>query len=296
MLSHGAKLMRILPRIFAPSLLAAAALTMVPAIARANLVTNGTFTSITYTGTPALTTKFGQFGNNGGPATGATLTVGSWDTSGYNFVYAPGTADSGTSAAGANAGAPNQAPGQFNAPNGYGSTYLWGANNGGAGVIKPIPSGGNFVAADGAYETGAITQSVTGLTVGKVYQLSFYWAGAQQQSFDGATTDAWQVSLLSAGGQGQTFTTTAINVPTHGFTGWFLQTFNYTATSTSETLSFLAQGTPSGQPPFSLLGGVSLDLVPEFSHWSVFAGFGALCMVVETFRRRRGTLASGTVG
>jgi hypothetical protein len=44
----------------------------------------------------------------------------------------------------------------------------------------------------------------------------------------------------------------------HGFSGWQLQTFDFTANSTSELLSFLAVGTPTGVPPFALLDGVSL--------------------------------------
>jgi hypothetical protein len=237
-----------------------------------------------------LTTLFGQFGSDSGatpPATGSTLTVANWDTSGYNFVYAPGTADSGTSAAGANAGKPNQAPGQFTvttgANKGYGNTYMWGSNNGGASTLPATdPAGGNFVAADGAYEQGAITQTVTGLTVGKTYQLTFYNAAAQQQGFDGATTEKWTVTLGS-----QAFTTPTINLAAHSFSGWSQVTFYYTATATSETLSFLAAGTPNGEPPFSLLGGVDLEPVPDFSNWMVFAGFGAVCMAFEVGRRRR---------
>jgi len=244
----------------------------------ANLVQNGTFTGVTYSGTLPLPTKYGQFGTG----TGSTLTVPHWGTTGYNFVFTPGTADVGTSA-GANTGSPNEAPGQYNASNGYGSTYIWGSNNGGS-VTLPLtdPAGGNFVAADGAYETGAITQTITGLTVGYMYLLKFYWAGGQQEGYTTATTEAWQVSLGS-----QTFTTGTASIVAGGFSGWMVQTFKYTATSTSETLSFLAVGTPSGQPPFALLGGVDLEVIPEFSNWTVFAGFGAVCTVFEVARRRR---------
>lgn len=244
---------------------------------------------MTYSGSlPFSTTLYGQFGTG----TGSTLTVPSWTTSGYNFVYAPGTADAGTSANGANSGKPNEAPGQYNAPNGYGSTYLWGSNNGGASSLPATsPAGGNFIAADGAFEVGAISQTITGLTAGKVYALSFYWAAAQQQGFDGATTENWQVTLGT-----QSFTTPTTNLTAHSFSGWIQQTFNYTATSATETLSFLAQGTPTGQPPFVLLGGVTLDVVPEFSNWMVFAGFGLACTGVEGVRRRRRLSTSLSAG
>ena len=58
----------------------------------------------------------------------------------------------------------------------------------------------------------------------------------------------------------------------------------FTAQSTSQVLSFIAQGGPQGQPPFALLGGVSLQIttpVPwEMDALSVvgstmcFLGFG----------------------
>jgi hypothetical protein len=47
----------------------------------------------------------------------------------------------------------------------------------------------------------------------------------------------------------------------HDFTGWYSETFDYTATSTTEVLSFMADGTPNGEPPFALLDGVSLNNV-----------------------------------
>jgi hypothetical protein len=252
-------------------------LALVPGV-RANLVQNGNFASVTYSGTLPLTTVYGQFGTG----TGSTLAVANWTTSGYNFLYAPNTADVGTTA-GANAGSPNEAPGQYNASNGYGSTYMWGSNNGGTVTLPSTdPAGGNFIAADGAYEVGAISQTITGLKVGDMYRLTFYWAAAQQQGYTTATTEAWQVSLGS-----QTFSTGTYSLPAKGFSGWMQQVFVYTATNATETLSFLAIGTPNGQPPFVLLGGVDLTVVPEFSNWMVFAGFGVACTVFEVRRRRR---------
>lgn len=247
--------------------------------ASANLVLDPTFTGVTYSGTtPGLTTLYGQFGTE----TGSTLTVANWSTSGYNFVYAPGTGDIGSSAAGANSGQPKEAPGQYNY-NGYGNTYMWGPNNGSAnGLPSTDPVGGNYIAMDGAYEVAAISQTITGLTVGQVYALKFYWAAAQQQSFTGATTENITATLGS-----QSFTTTTYDLTSEGFSGWMQQTFDFTATSTSETLSFLAAGTPSGEPPFTLLGGVDLELVPDSSNWMGFLGFGAVCIVFQGLRRRQ---------
>lgn len=243
--------------------------------ASANLVQNGNFTSVTYSGTTTgLTTLYGQFGTG-------YLTVSNWSTNGYNFVYAPGTADVGTQAAGANPGAPKEAPGEYNVGN-YGNTYMWGTNNGGNNAITNSPAGGNFIAMDGAFETAAVSQTITGLKVGQMYQLTFYWAAAQQESFTGNTTDAIQVTF-----GGQTFTTGTYSLAAKSFSGWMLQKFNFTATSTSQTLSFLAIGTPTGQPPFALVSGVDLEAIPEISSPLVLAGFGVFCIAGEAWRRRK---------
>ncbi len=233
--------------------------------ARANLVQDADFTGVTYSGTASLPSpQYGQFGTE----TGSELTVANWTTGGFNFVYAPGTADVGTYS-GANSGDPQEAPGQYNAPNGYGRHLPCGARTTAALDTLPLtdPAGGNFVAADGAYETGAISQVITGLTVGNMYRLQFYWAGAQQQSLQHATTEAWQVSL-----GGQTIETATTSIPAKGFSGWMQQTFVYTATNATETLSFLAVGTPNGQPPFSLLGGVDLSAHPGVLELDGFRG------------------------
>jgi len=281
--------------------------------ASANLVTDGNFTGVTYSGTSPMTTLFGQFGSGyTGTTPTPTLTVSGWTTAGYNYVYAPNTADFGTTT-GSNAGAPNQAAGQFNITKTvgrrvytYGNTYLWGTNNvgggtmagGGSGTIDAAPGGGNFIAMDGVYEVDAVSQTITGLTVGKVYALTFSYAAAQQQSFTGATTE-WVVVnfggtfVPAVGGTagsftgGQTFSTGTISLPSQAFSGWYQDTVYLTATSTSETLSFLAGGTPAGEPPFSLVANVDMEMVPDFSNWLVFAGFGAACILFEIMRRRR---------
>lgn len=256
--------------------------------ARANLVQDGTFTSITYsdqTNQPITGQLYGQFGSDStsGMATGSTLTVANWDTSGYNFVYTSGTISNGTQANGAS-GQPYEAPGEYNASNGYGTTFMWGQGNGGASTITAPPKGGNIVAADSIYQIGAITQTISGLTVGQVYMLKFYWGGAQQQGagFTNPTTENWTVSFGS-----QTFTTATINDPAESFTGWMQQTFYFTATSTSQVLSFTAGGGPACEPPFSLLADVDLEVVPDVSNWMIFMSFGAVCIGFQVVRRQR---------
>ena len=185
-------------------------------------------------------------------------------TLGYNFVFS-GSTTSGNS---------------------YGKAYgnagyvsLWG-NNG----ITSSPDGGNFLAMDGAYQTAAISQVLTGLTIGMNTRVAFYYAGAQQYGFDGATTEGFQVSL-SDGTTTQSQTTNILQDDSHGFTGWKYTYLDFTATSTTETLSFLAKGTPGGEPPFSLLDGVTVvQVTPEPSSLALL-GTGVLS-VGGLIRRR----------
>ena len=224
-----------------------------------NLITNGSFEQ--------LTGGIGQIGYNGSSLlTGWTNGHDGSGNLGYNFVYSPGSADT----TGANGVA--------------GNVKLWGPNDGSAnGLPATSPDGGNFIAADGAYQTAPISQTITGLTVNAQYAVSFYYAGAQQSGFTGTTTEAWGVTLGN-----QTISTATLNDPNHGFTGWQYTTLTFTATSTSEVLSFLAAGTPSGEPPFTLLDGVSMSQVvatPEpASAAMMLTGLIAIGLVV---RRRQ---------
>lgn len=159
----------------------------------------------------------------------------------YNFIFSPGAADT------------TGASGQF------GNVKLWGPGTGSMnGLTATSPAGGNFVAADSAFQVGAISQTINGLTAGQSYTVGFWWAAAQQAGFDGATFDNWAVSLGS-----QTQTTTVVDMATHGFIPWMHQDFTFTAINSSEVLSFLAEGGPPGVPPFALLDGVTLNAVPE---------------------------------
>lgn len=238
-------------RLVAMALLAL--LITVPAFAN-NLVVNGDFE--TTTNGPNF-----QFDNNT-VATGWTSTNNNNDA--YNFIFAPGAADT------------TGATGQF------GNLQLWGPNNGSNnGLPATSPTGGNFVAADGAFQNGAISQTINGLTVGNSYTVSFWWAGAQQESFTGATTEQWQVSL-----GGQTQSTAVVNNADHGFTGWMAQSFTYTATNSSEVLSFFAVGTPNGVPPFVLLDGVTLNADSSVPEPGTLALVGSGLLGVVGFARR----------
>lgn len=121
------------------------------------------------------------------------------------------------------------------------------------------PAGGNFVALDGDTNVnGPLTQQINGLTIGRAYTLAFYYAASQIQSRTGATTEKLQISLGA-----ETHTTPTLSIPSQGFSGWIAQAITFTATGTTELLSFLSIGTPNGLPPIALLDGVSLTEVPE---------------------------------
>ena len=223
-----------------------AAMAVGTAAGATNLVTNGDFELTTLAGSAEFGARY--------PSNQLT----GWTTDGYNFVFASGAADDGTGAAGE-----------------YNDLQLWGPGNGAHnGLPASSPTGGNYVGADGAFGVGAISQTINGLIAGHKYDVSFWWAGAQQYGFNGANTEQWQVSF---GNESQS--TGVLSNADHGFTGWRQETFTFTATNSSQVLSFLAHGTPEGVPPFSLLDGVSLEAqgaVPEPASWALMIlGFGA---------------------
>lgn len=231
-----------------------------PAQAQTNLVTNGTFA---ITGSSPQSFQFGTYGPyNATTALGESLA--GWSSTGYNYVFIP----TDTTATGY-----------------YGALSLWNPTNGAAnGFTNASPTGGNYIAADSDYPGGGtapITQTISGLTVGRIYRVSFAWAGAQQSGFDGTTTQSWQVSFGSS-----TQNTATINVANHGFSGWMNQTFNFVATSSSQALSFLAVGSPA-IPPFTLLANVSVTVVPEpASGGPLLVGFAGL-LGLAWWRRKR---------
>lgn len=188
-------------------------------------------------------------------------------TDGYNFLFAPGTADT-TGVTGVD-----------------GNLKLWGPNDGSDnGLPATSPDGGNYVAADGVYEQGAITQVITDLTIGDQYTVGFWWAGAQQEGYNGATTEWWTVSLGD-----QTQQTAIVSDLNHGFTGWEYVSFNFIADASDTVnplLSFLAGGTPNGEPPFALLDGVNLYETPEPATFALI-GLGLLaCPLAARLRRK----------
>jgi hypothetical protein len=200
---------------------------------------------------------------------------------------------------------------------------LWGpdnfanpTNNG----LTGSPTGGSFLGADGAFLNAPIQQTLTGLEIGRTYSVSFWWAAGQQSidsgGFDGITQEHWTIcfgvcsftSDFTPNGDGystftpgmmadpndpmnmiadsQYFTTDTVTTPNHGFIPWQHEYTTFTATSTTQTLSLLAYGTPLGQPPFALIDGLELQAVPEPTTWAMMLiGFGVIGGVMRTRRQ-----------
>lgn len=237
--------------------------------AHANLVSNGSFE------TTSLTTT-GQFGSNvsnwsNASGSGESLvfpSVGLQPLYSYSYaVYQP----------------PNTTPALY-------PTY---------GLLGPFPTtspdGGNYVVSDGDYLNQPISQTITGLTAGNYYQLTFYQALAQLDenlTAQGPVTGYWQVSLGANSQNSQLQKadgTTVLDsygnlIQSATVAPWTLQTMTFQASSATEVLSFLSVGT--GLPPMVGLDGVSLEAVPLPGAMWLF-GSGVLGMVGMGARRKR---------
>ena len=231
------------------AMLASATIVAVPASAGTNLVTNGNFE----TGY-SVSTEFNTGFNAASGPTGWTSAA-----PGFNLYLDPTTATT------------VDAISQYSSEQQRLAPSFTGAS----------PAGGYFVALDGDVNAnGALSQLLSGLTVGKKYDVSFYWAATQLSNRSGETTERLDVSF-----GGTTQSTATITNPSQGFSGWQGETFSFIAGAATQTLSFLSVGTPTGLPPMAVLDGVSVTAVPEPATWALMlAGFG---MVGFAVRRRR---------
>ena len=236
---------------------AALALLAIVTPARANLVVNGSFETTTLAAS-------GQVHFNTGDVTGWTASTGTSVQLG--LVYFSGHAkDALTDQFGTNNFQLAQAP-----------TYP-----------ASSPDGGNFLAVDAAptYQ-GTFFQSISGLKVGWSYILTFYQAAGQQNgaTYNKPTTEQWNVTFGS-----QTFLSTLMNNPVQSFTAWNSQTMRFTASATTQVLTFLSQGGPDGLPPFVFLDGVNLvETTPEPSTL-VYAGVGLAGLIAARRLRNKHT-------
>ncbi len=256
-------------RLFLVGMMALAGVGAAQATAVTQLATNGSFEASSYTVNHEFSTRAGT-PTVGNPPT--TQGVTGWTGTGFTLYFIAGTQ------------AATPAVTEF----GDNQNYL--RTN-----VALSPDGGNFIAmdgdslsgtgGDGTTPGGTVSQTIAGLTVGGQYNVSFDWAGAQLQNRTGATTERVGVQFGSA-----VQTTTVVNNVSGGFTGWMQQTFRFIATSTSQLLTFISYGTPSGLPPLVLLDGVSVvavapTAVPEpASLAAMVAGLVGLSVLA---RRRR---------
>ena len=158
-------------RRFFAGITAGAVVTLAAAAAQATPLPVQNLTFSTYTGTAPK----GYFGGNGFPNNSYYVNPVGWSrgptvNDDLVFIDAPGTAT------------------QYGAgPNSY-PVYPT------SGSFPAAPPGGNFVQADGnpEYES-TFYQTISGLSVGSSYSLSFWQAAGQQQGFTGATTEQWLV-------------------------------------------------------------------------------------------------------
>jgi hypothetical protein len=199
------------------------------------------------------------------------------------------------------------------------------SGNGGIPVYGPFPNnspvGGNFVQADGnpVFESG-FNQTITGLTPGTTYTLSFYQAAGQQQGFGNGqpTTEQWIVSLGTVGltvstnggpvdpiygptgsySSGDKNASIAISqrmtTPSGGATPWEYVSVSLTADATTDLLSFLAwgdNGSTVNLPPMVFLSGVNsqnvLSSTPEPGMLSLLLVAITVFGVAVIIRRRR---------
>jgi hypothetical protein len=256
-----------------------------------NLVTNGDFENTAYgTGNSgAIATPVNGSGPITQNLTGWSLGYrsGSSTVSGLGLIFASGQGDN------PNNGAFTDLYGPQNGVN-NGLTANSGATTTGGPTGQ---NGGNFLALDAdPGVNGTLSQTINGLTAGNTYILNFDWAAAELvTSSSSATNDA-----LVVGFGNSSVTTQTISTANQGFFPWRQATYQFTATNTSQVLSFLAVGSPSGNPPTVLLDAVSLT-IPEPAAWltlltAILAMAGSLHLRRRTARKHAPDSASQSRG
>jgi choice-of-anchor C domain-containing protein len=117
---------------------------------------------------------------------------------------------------------------------------------------------------------GKITQTITGLTKGDEYQISFWLAGNP----DGAPSDKTGTIAVSANGTAFNFAF-PVTDETHSNMDWVPETLDFTATGTTTLLQFVST---TNSPFGPAIDNVGITSIPEASTWAMmmlgFAGLG----------------------
>jgi hypothetical protein len=173
-----------------------------------------------------------------------------------------------------------------------GGVPLWGltpwVNNNG---FRASNNGGYFIVNDSDPQYGGgFSQVIDDLTPGNQYELNFEYAWVQEAPAGGNT---WQYVYGTFGPE--SFQTPTGYLPSHGFDGgpvpadgdgWYTYTKTFTASSTSQTLKFLANGGPAGLPPMALMDGISLTDTTPVPGPVPLMGVGATLAWSRGLRRR----------
>ncbi len=268
------------------------------------------------------TDQWGGANSPGGSLPHGLQTVAGWSTQGYHFLMTPGSATSGGAGTAWNDYISFWASNNESLINDTNPEKL--VPSALAYIPATSPVGGNFLALDAAYFEPAgwiwetppggynvdgppwwvevpgvlkypdgvnlslpVVQQVSGLEIGEEYELTFYWAAAQQYGYEG---DTWEFLHVSFGEDVNALfaqNSEENKMPEGGFQPWRQETIRFTASSTSQALSFLAGGGPNGQPPFVFLDGVSMKAVPEPGTF-VAMGTGLVGLLLARRLRGRG--------
>jgi hypothetical protein len=187
---------------------------------------------------------------------------GNFNWSGSGFSYQSGGSvpgDTWTFTGGSGIQSNGSAWGFSNAPEGAGQTAF----------LQSYPTSQTSLPTGQPYST--ISQTVNGLTVGDTYTLSFY---LEQRPGNGQNP-----VTVSVG-------STAYSAVTPTGSGWDLYTDTFTATSTSELLTFSVYNPQSGDNDTGLAG-VSIH-VPEGGASSLYALLAGLVCFGAIFTSRKG--------
>ncbi|MDC8784599.1 PEP-CTERM sorting domain-containing protein [Roseateles koreensis] len=148
------------------------------------------------------------------------------------------------------------------------------------------PVGGNMMAAWYlTVGTPTLSQTLSGLTPGKNYNISFYESTANTSPDAYAASLQWLVSLGS-----QTLGGTAMQAAApHSGAAWKKVNLTFTANMATETLKFVASATaPLAPEPLMLLDGITISAVPEPSTAALsLAGLGLFGFLLSRRRSAR---------